>query len=103
LRPLLPAPPREIVFVEGKARYGLHLYTGAEIERISIDTLGPQPLSDAPFDDSLRHELLEAEVGRYFIVPGQHEPRFLTATASLGRTARRLGQVGGDVVFELRP
>ena len=78
LRPMLPAQPNELAFVGAKASYGLNFYLGAEIEKLSLEDLrGPQPLSDAEYDQGLRSELYEAEPRRYFLVPEKQQAAFL--------------------------
>lgn len=104
LRPLLPAAPRELVFVEAKARYGLHFYLGAEVEKISLAELAPgQPPSDAPYDDDLDSELYEAESPRYFLVPLARVAAFEAQARSRRLQPRRLGRLDRLDVYELLP
>jgi N-acetylneuraminic acid mutarotase len=48
--------PHEIVFVEDTARYGLKLYLGSDINKVSFKTW-PKLISDSRFDMSLRDAL----------------------------------------------
>ena len=102
LRPLLPAPPSELAFVDAKAVYGLNFYLDTEIEKISLDDLrGPQPLSDAEYDQDLRSELRETEAQRYFLVPEKQAAAFEDAIARGGKQAERLGSVRRYAVFRI--
>lgn len=100
LRPLLPAAPSEMVFLETKARYGLRFYLGSEIETIGFEDLGARIGSaPSPFDDDLRHELAEGETGVYFLVPVKREAEFEGRVAGAGLGLRRLGEVRGLGVY----
>ncbi len=102
LRPLLPEAPSEIVFVEARARYGLHFYLDAPIEKVSFAPLpGKKPPSDAPYDHDLPSELAEPEQPRYFLVPKSKEQRFVDIVANNGKRARRLGDVNKLAVYSV--
>ncbi len=104
LRPLLPAPPIEMVFVQTKARYGLRFYLGSEVETISLDDLGVHVASaPGPFDDDLRHELVEREAGVYYLVPTERAKEFEGRVAGTGQGLRRLGEVRGLGVYAVEP
>lgn len=104
LRPLLPAPPTELVFVQTKARYGLRFYFGSEVETISLANLASRAASaPGPFDDDLRHELAEGEAGIYYLVPTGHAGEFEGRIARSGRVLRRLGEVRGLGVYAVQP
>lgn len=99
---VVPFQIREVVFLNDMARYGLHLYLRAEVEKVDLDgDASRKPVSDAPFDDVLSHELREAEVGRVFVMRDNVEARFLDDVAAAGGTARRLGTVRDRVVYAL--
>lgn len=77
IQKILPTKPKELVFINSKAAYGLHFYLDASIEKVSIENfLSQQPISDAEFDEEMRLEILEVEDDRYFLVPKKHVPAF---------------------------
>jgi 4-amino-4-deoxy-L-arabinose transferase len=90
LRPMLPGPPEEIVFVEDKTRYGLHLYLRAQIARVSFKA-HPKAISDADFDMTLAQSLLAPHAGRVYILKVDNERYFLDAVREAGLEPRRLG------------
>lgn len=100
LRPLLPAPPTEMVFVQTKARYGLRFYLGSEVETISLADLQTRVASaPGPFDDDLTHELAEDEHGIYYLVPTERVAEFENRISGSGRSLRPLGEVRGLSVY----
>ena len=104
LRPLLPAPPTEMVFVQTKARYGLRFYLGSEVETISLADLETRVASaPGPFDDDLRHELAEGEAGIYYLVPIERADVFEDRIARSGHGLRRLGEARGLGVYAVPP
>lgn len=103
MRRILPADAREIVYVDDMARYGLHLYLGTEIEKVSIAPLrGPQPVADAEYDSSLAYELGEIEAGRYFVVRDADVARWADAVRDHGDVPVELGALRGRRVFAVR-
>ncbi len=70
--------PREIIFVEDMARYGLHLYLDAQINKVSFE---PQTkrISDSAFDMSLTQALAQKPGKRIFILKRENEARFKNA------------------------
>ncbi len=101
---VVPFPIREVVFVNDMARYGMHLYLQAEIEKADIDgDLARKPISDASFDDVLSHELREVEPGRVFVMRPKVEARFLAEASAAGHAPQRLGTVRDRVVYALEP
>jgi 4-amino-4-deoxy-L-arabinose transferase len=90
LQPLLPGPPHEIVFVEDKTRYGLHLYLHAQVARVSFKAW-PKAISDSDFDMTLAQSLAGGGDGRVFILKQDNERYFLDAAAAEGVTPQRLG------------
>jgi 4-amino-4-deoxy-L-arabinose transferase-like glycosyltransferase len=100
---VVPFAITEVVFVNDMARYGLHLYLGAEIEKVDFDgDLATKPLSDAPFDDTLHDELRERDpAGRVFVMKPASEARFRRMALEASWTPRRLGTVLDRVVYDL--
>jgi hypothetical protein len=92
LKKLVPGQLREIVFVEDMTRYGLHLYTGAEVEKVSFKPW-PKPISDADFDNTLDVALHENYGGRVFIMKRSNEGYFLTAVLANGMKAELRGVI----------
>lgn len=109
LRPLLPGPPREIVFVEDKTRYGLNLYLDADIARVGFKP-EPKKISDARFDMSLAQSFAQKHGGRIYLVPRPHREHFLAAAREAGVAAIELGVMADErgradkdrVVYTLR-
>jgi len=85
-------PVQEVVFVEDMARYGLHLHlgTGTEIEKISLDALH-QPRFNPPYDEPLAVELAEHESGVVWVCKQQDWPLVRARIAALGYRAELLG------------
>jgi hypothetical protein len=90
LQPMLPGAPGEIVFVEDKTRYGLHLYLHAQVARVSFKPW-PKAISDSDFDMTLAQSLASAQSGRVYILKVDNEGYFLTAVQDAGHAPRRLG------------
>ena len=70
--------PREIIFVEDMTRYGLHLYMGSQINKVSFK---PQPkqISDSQFDMTLAQALEQKPGKRVFIFKRENEQYFKKA------------------------
>lgn len=90
LRPLLPGPPQEILFVEDKTRYGLNLYLDADIARVGFQPEA-KAISDAKFDMSVAESLRQAHGGRIYIVPRPQAAAFLAAVGAAVRQPILLG------------
>ncbi|GAB3730977.1 hypothetical protein GCM10028794_06840 [Silanimonas algicola] len=97
------ARPTEVCFVEDMARYGLHLYTGAAIQRIAFEgDPAARPLSDSSFDDLLADDLREAGVeARVYVMRPWAEDRFRSIAGSEGWRPVRLGMIRDRVVYRL--
>lgn len=69
------AKPREIIFVEDMTRYGLHLYLGSKINKVSFK---PQfkSISDSKFDMTLDDALAQEPGKRIFIFKRENEQYF---------------------------
>ena len=92
LQPLLPGPPEEIVFVEDKTRYGLHLYLRAPVARVSFKA-HPKAISDSDWDMTLAQSLASAKSGRIYLMRAGNEGYFLAAVQEAGLVPRRLGDL----------
>ncbi len=75
---LTKTAPREVIFVEDMTRYGLHLYLGSKINKVSFK---PQPkiISDSSFDMTLAHALEQKAGKRIFIFKRENEQYFKNA------------------------
>ena len=102
---VVPYRIEEVVFVNDMARYGLNLYLHAEIEKTDVDgDLASKPISDAPFDDVLGHELREKQPpGRVFVMRPAMAARFEAEARDAGVMPTRLGAVRDRVVYTLAP
>lgn len=103
LRVVVPFAPTEVVFVNDMARYGLHLYLRAQIEKIDFDgDLARKPVSDAPFDDTVYDDLREPGVsGRVFVMRPWAQQRFEVMARDAGWQPAYLGPVQDHVVYRL--
>ncbi len=103
LRAITPFAPTEVVFVNDMARYGLHLYLRAEVEKIDFDgDMARKPLSDAPFDDTVYDELREADVqSRIFVMRPWAQERFELMAREAGWVPVLLGPAQDRVVYRL--
>ncbi|MGH8028699.1 MAG: hypothetical protein ACREO3_02065, partial [Arenimonas sp.] len=90
LQPMLPGAPEEIIFVEDKTRYGLHLYLHAQVARVSFKPW-PKAISDSDFDMTLAQSLASMRSARIYILKTENEGYFLTAVQESGLVPRRLG------------
>ncbi len=90
IQPLLPGKPEEIIFVEDKTRYGLHLYLGAEIERVSFKPHF-KSISDANFDKTLAESLRETHGGRVYFFKRPNDVYFLNEVRAADRQPVLLG------------
>jgi 4-amino-4-deoxy-L-arabinose transferase-like glycosyltransferase len=70
--------PHEIIFVEDMTRYGLHLYLGSQINKVSFK---PQvkTISDSQFDMTLSQALKQKPGRRIFIFKRENERYFKNA------------------------
>ncbi|HNV84920.1 MAG TPA: glycosyltransferase family 39 protein [Arenimonas sp.] len=84
--------PREIIFVEDMARYGLHLYLGSKINKVSFK---PQPkdISDSQFDMPLDQALEQKPGKRIFVFKRENEQYFKTALQEKGISPIFLGVI----------
>lgn len=97
------ARPTEVCFVEDAARYSLHLYTGAAIQRVVFDgDPASRPLSDSYFDDLLVDDLKESGVEqRVYVMRPWAEARFTAVADAGGWRAVQLGTIRDRVVYRL--
>ena len=70
--------PREVIFVEDMTRYGLHLYLGSQINKVSFK---PQvkTISDSQFDMTLSQALEQKPGKRIFVFKRENEQYFKNA------------------------
>lgn len=102
ISPFLSKKPKELVFIDTKAAYGLHFYLDTEIEKISIEDLaGIQLPSDAEYDQDLNHELFEDEPNRYFLVPLGRQEAFVQAVAAKKMQANFLGSTKKLAIYNI--
>ncbi len=95
-------PISEVVFVEDKPRYGLHLYLDAEIESVMLgDSDAVATASD--FDHSLWREVKENEPTVVYLVPNERWADVQTFLATHGVIAEAYGEpMRGRIVFGVR-
>ncbi|MEO8002285.1 MAG: hypothetical protein ABI644_10455, partial [Arenimonas sp.] len=77
---LTKEPPREIIFVEDMARYGLHLYLGSKINKVSFKHY-EKSISESKFDMTLNQALEQKPGKRVFIFKRVNEQYFKNALA----------------------
>jgi 4-amino-4-deoxy-L-arabinose transferase-like glycosyltransferase/N-acetylneuraminic acid mutarotase len=89
---LTKSAPQEIIFVEDTTRYGLHLYLGSKINKVSFK---PQPknISDSSFDMTLSQALTQAQGKRIFVLKHENEQYFLNALSDKKITGIFLGAI----------
>lgn len=92
LRPMIPGQAQEIIFVEDKTRYALHLYLDAEVAKVSFRPW-PKAISDADFDKTLAQSLRDNHGGRVYFFKRPVESFFLTEVANSGRQPLLLGVI----------
>jgi N-acetylneuraminic acid mutarotase len=87
--------PHEIIFVEDMARYGLHLYLGSKINKVSFK---PQPksISDSPFDMTLSQALEQKPGKRIFIFKRENEQFFKNALQDKNQVPIFLGAIADN-------
>ncbi len=84
VRPL----PREAVFVDSGAYWGLKLYLHCEVEEVST---GARSGGKTPPEETLAEELSEREPGVLLIARGRDAPKVMADCQRLGVDARVLG------------
>jgi len=90
VRARAPGPIPEVVFVEDFARYGMHLYLDAEIEKLSLES-GERGFT-SEYDDSVASELRSNEVGAVWITHRNKWPRVREDLARSGFEVEVLGE-----------
>lgn len=94
----------EVIFVEDMARYGLHLHTGAEIEKIALALPQPQPRFNPEFDEEIASELAENDADAIWICRQSQWPQVRDRIAALGRRAVPLGApYEHRIIFRVAP
>jgi 4-amino-4-deoxy-L-arabinose transferase len=89
--------PAEIVFVDVKPVWGLSLYLGCEIERLSTRT-APGVTVEGVSPETLRTELARHEPGTLLLIRQSDEAAAAEALARLGRPYLPLGLLGDAVM-----
>ncbi len=84
--------PREIVFVEDMSLYGLHLYLGSRINKVSFKP-DPKRISDSKFDMTLAQALDQRQGKRIFIFKRENEQYFISTLREKNLQPLRLGVV----------
>lgn len=97
-----PFAVREVVFVEDKPRYGLHLYLDTEVELIALSS--SQAIGINPrVDQGLQSELAEQETGVVYIALVPEWAGLKNRIRSMGYEAHALGTpYHGRVLFSVR-
>lgn len=99
LRERVSEPIREVVFVDDKPRYGLHLYLDAEVEQLGNGDDDAAAIA-AGRDHALGRELAEDEPGIVFVTTERHWPSVRDCVARHHRVASVQGTTyQGRVVF----
>jgi 4-amino-4-deoxy-L-arabinose transferase-like glycosyltransferase len=99
------APVREVVFVEDMPRYGLHLYLGAEVEKLSLDEVQDAAYNPG-YDESLATELAELknETGVVFVLKKKLLPEVEARARARGWRTRVHGATfHGRVILTMEP
>ncbi|MEO6173266.1 MAG: glycosyltransferase family 39 protein [Arenimonas sp.] len=84
--------PREIIFVEDMTRYGLHLYLGSKINKVSFKQQ-PKSISDSTFDMTLDDALAQEPGKRIFIFKRENELYFKNALYEKNISPIFLGEI----------
>lgn len=84
--------PREIIFVKDMARYGMHLYLGSQINKVSFEP-EPKRISDSEFDMSLSQALEQKPGKRIFVMKRENETMFKNALQKKNIIPIRLGAI----------
>ncbi|WP_257386415.1 ArnT family glycosyltransferase [Tahibacter caeni] len=96
------APITEVVFVEDFARYGMHLYLDAEVEKLSLDSGEPTGYT-SEYDESVASELRSNEAGAVWITHTTKWPRVREELVRAGFAVEVLGEPYRDrVIFRVR-
>lgn len=95
-------PITEVVFVEDFARYGMHLYLDAEVEKLSLES-GERTGFTSEYDDSVASELRSNEVGAVWITHRNKWPRVREELVRAGFEVDVLGAPYRDrMIFRVR-
>ena len=92
LRPMIPGQAQEIIFIEDKTRYALHLYLNAEVAKVSFRPM-PKAISDADFDKTLAQSLRDTHGGRVYFFKRPNEAFFLAEVQASGHEPLLLGVI----------
>lgn len=89
---LTKVPPREIIFVEDPSRYGMHLYLGSKINKVSFKPRKKR-ISDNEFDMTLAQAIDRQPGKRIFIFIRANEQYFKNALQEKNITPLFLGVI----------
>ena len=105
LRPLLPSPPRELVFLDRQPRYTAEIYFGAEVTNVELlkDLVARQGRAYRPLAEPLSTALARGERDTVWLVPPESAGAWQLALARAGWQVRRLGTVSRLEVFAPSP
>ncbi len=84
--------PQEIIFVEDMTLYGLHLYLGSRINKVSFKP-DPKRISDSKFDMTLAQALQQKPGKRIFVFKRENEQYFINALTEKNLRPLRLGVI----------
>jgi 4-amino-4-deoxy-L-arabinose transferase-like glycosyltransferase len=84
--------PHEIIFVEDMTRYGLHLYLGSQINKVSFKSHF-KSISDSQFDMTLDQALQQKPGKRIFIFKRENDRYFKSALRDKNMTPIFLGAI----------
>jgi len=85
-------PPQEIIFVEDMTLYGLHLYLGSRIKKVSFKP-SPKRISDSEFDMTLAQALEQKQGKRIFVFKRENEQYFINSLREKKLMPVRLGEI----------
>lgn len=96
-------PVNEVVVVDDKPRYGVHLYLDAEVEKVSL-RMPDMTSFGRTADHSFVGELAEGEPGVVYITESDHYPALARAAERVGKRTVLLGDPHrGRVFFRVEP
>lgn len=102
IRARAPGPISQVEIVEDMARYGLHLHLGAQVEKLSLQTL-PQPRFNPDYDDNVADALGDFDPEALWITKQDNFTQVRARLQVLGYMAIVQGApYQGRVIFRVR-